>query len=67
VRDQACTKNRYHLVQLAEAWLIRDVVLACLWCGGQFGNTSCPACHGEGWLSESEPKTLPKPPKYKRF
>ncbi len=44
-------KQRYLLTRSGEAWLIREVQLACYSCGGEPGNEGCMLCHGKGWLS----------------
>jgi hypothetical protein len=40
---------RYHLQTVNEDWVIRDVLIACLMCGGG-GDSSCPYCKGKHWV-----------------
>jgi hypothetical protein len=67
------TKQRYHLQQICDKWLIQDVVLACHLCNGEKGHTECLACNGEGWMLDPGLSHLPRqsdspePPPQRRF
>jgi hypothetical protein len=47
-------KFRYHLQTQLQSWLIKNVELECLVCGGTGRNGGCPACNGSGWLGFDE-------------
>jgi hypothetical protein len=41
---------RYHLQAVNEGWVIREVLIACVVCGGQ-GDANCPYCKGRHWIN----------------
>lgn len=44
---------RYHLQAVKDGWVIREVLVGCVVCGGR-GDTNCPYCQGNQWRNAEQ-------------